>query len=230
MPPPLWRAGRGSRGRKTASDVWETVAAAHYANLEPGPDGAVGLLCRQQARLSARSGLKCLLKTTMLDDLTVTPADATTYYMTAGTPQQTVGGSTEIRRATYSQRKFSFGCTLGTRLLFERTPTRGDCGSAADGGAGGRITVRDLWSYPGTPLGRSVLTKARMPRSARRGHNAPVSTRRPRNGLGPRPRRRPRGHGSGAALGRRISGGCAVEHSGVDGGRAGRRRRDRPAL
>ncbi|MEC5193300.1 MULTISPECIES: MobF family relaxase [unclassified Arthrobacter] len=39
------------------------------------------------ARLSAQSGLKYLFKTTMLDDLTVTPADATTYYMKAGTPQ-----------------------------------------------------------------------------------------------------------------------------------------------
>lgn len=39
------------------------------------------------ARLSAQSGLKYLFKTTMMDDLTVTPADATTYYMKAGTPQ-----------------------------------------------------------------------------------------------------------------------------------------------
>lgn len=39
------------------------------------------------ARLSAQSGLKYLLKTTMMDDLTITPADATTYYMKAGTPQ-----------------------------------------------------------------------------------------------------------------------------------------------
>ncbi|MET1087330.1 MAG: MobF family relaxase [Arthrobacter sp.] len=39
------------------------------------------------ARLSAQSGLKYLFKTTMLDDLTVTPANATTYYMKAGTPQ-----------------------------------------------------------------------------------------------------------------------------------------------
>ncbi|MDD1477903.1 MobF family relaxase [Arthrobacter sp. H16F315] len=39
------------------------------------------------ARLSAQSGLKYLFKTTILDDLTVTPADATTYYMKAGTPQ-----------------------------------------------------------------------------------------------------------------------------------------------
>ncbi|MBT8163712.1 MULTISPECIES: MobF family relaxase [Arthrobacter] len=39
------------------------------------------------ARLSAQSGLKYLFKTTMMDDLTVIPADATTYYMKAGTPQ-----------------------------------------------------------------------------------------------------------------------------------------------
>jgi len=39
------------------------------------------------ARLSAQSGLKYLFKTTMLDDLAVTPADATSYYMKAGTPQ-----------------------------------------------------------------------------------------------------------------------------------------------
>ncbi|WP_454698222.1 MobF family relaxase [Arthrobacter humicola] len=39
------------------------------------------------ARLSAQSGLKYLFKTTMMDDLTITPADATTYYMKAGTPQ-----------------------------------------------------------------------------------------------------------------------------------------------
>lgn len=39
------------------------------------------------ARLSAQSGLKYLFKTTMMDDLTTTPADTTTYYMKAGTPQ-----------------------------------------------------------------------------------------------------------------------------------------------
>ncbi|MBT2555908.1 MobF family relaxase [Arthrobacter sp. ISL-5] len=39
------------------------------------------------ARLSAQSGLKYLFKTTMMDDLTLTPMDATTYYMKAGTPQ-----------------------------------------------------------------------------------------------------------------------------------------------
>ncbi|MFE4837383.1 MobF family relaxase [Arthrobacter sp. NPDC056691] len=38
------------------------------------------------ARLSAQSGLKYLFKTTMMDDLRVTPADATTYYMKSGTP------------------------------------------------------------------------------------------------------------------------------------------------
>lgn len=39
------------------------------------------------ARLSAQSGLRYLFKTTIMDDLTITPADATTYYMKAGTPQ-----------------------------------------------------------------------------------------------------------------------------------------------
>ncbi|MDQ0242267.1 MobF family relaxase [Arthrobacter bambusae] len=39
------------------------------------------------ARLSAQSGLKYLFKTTMMDDRTVAPADATTYYVKAGTPQ-----------------------------------------------------------------------------------------------------------------------------------------------
>ncbi|MGM7774731.1 MobF family relaxase [Arthrobacter sp. KNU-44] len=39
------------------------------------------------ARLSAQSGLKYLFKTTMMDDVSPTPADATTYYMKAGTPQ-----------------------------------------------------------------------------------------------------------------------------------------------
>lgn len=38
------------------------------------------------ARLSAQSGLKYLLKTTMMDDVQATPTDATTYYMKAGTP------------------------------------------------------------------------------------------------------------------------------------------------
>ncbi len=39
------------------------------------------------ARLSAQSGLRYLFKTTMMDDLTTTPPDATTYYMKAGTPE-----------------------------------------------------------------------------------------------------------------------------------------------
>lgn len=39
------------------------------------------------ARLSAQSGLRYLFKTTMTNDLAVSPADATTYYMNAGTPE-----------------------------------------------------------------------------------------------------------------------------------------------
>ena len=39
------------------------------------------------ARLSAQSGLRYLFKTTMMDDLSATPPDATTYYMKAGTPE-----------------------------------------------------------------------------------------------------------------------------------------------
>ncbi|MEZ2388559.1 MobF family relaxase [bacterium RCC_150] len=39
------------------------------------------------ARLSAQSGLKYLFKTTMMDDVSPTPRDATTYYLKAGTPQ-----------------------------------------------------------------------------------------------------------------------------------------------
>ncbi|KQQ80975.1 MobF family relaxase [Arthrobacter sp. Leaf137] len=39
------------------------------------------------ARLSAQSGLRYLFKTTMMDDLSTTPPDATTYYMKAGTPE-----------------------------------------------------------------------------------------------------------------------------------------------
>ncbi|MGO4586553.1 MobF family relaxase [Arthrobacter sp. 2RAF6] len=39
------------------------------------------------ARLSAQSGLKYLFKTTMMDDVSPTPSDATTYYMKAATPQ-----------------------------------------------------------------------------------------------------------------------------------------------
>ncbi|MDQ0000643.1 MobF family relaxase [Pseudarthrobacter sulfonivorans] len=39
------------------------------------------------ARLSAQSGLRYLFKTTMMDDLSTSPPDATTYYMKAGTPE-----------------------------------------------------------------------------------------------------------------------------------------------
>lgn len=39
------------------------------------------------ARLSAQSGLRYLFKTTMTDDVSVSPSDSTTYYMKAGTPQ-----------------------------------------------------------------------------------------------------------------------------------------------
>ncbi|MFK4296576.1 conjugative relaxase-like TrwC/TraI family protein [Arthrobacter sp. GAS37] len=39
------------------------------------------------ARLSAQSGLKYLFKTTMMDDVSPTPRDATNYYLKAGTPQ-----------------------------------------------------------------------------------------------------------------------------------------------
>ncbi len=39
------------------------------------------------ARLSAQSGLKYLFKSTMMDDVSSTPPDATSYYMKAGTPQ-----------------------------------------------------------------------------------------------------------------------------------------------
>lgn len=38
-------------------------------------------------RLSAQAGLRYLFKTTMMDDLSATPLDATTYYMKAGTPE-----------------------------------------------------------------------------------------------------------------------------------------------
>lgn len=38
------------------------------------------------ARLTAKSGVKYLLKTTMHDDVPLTPSDATSYYMKAGTP------------------------------------------------------------------------------------------------------------------------------------------------
>ncbi|GAA5200761.1 hypothetical protein GCM10023346_43600 [Arthrobacter gyeryongensis] len=39
------------------------------------------------ARLSAQSGLRYLFKTTMMDDVSPAPRDATSYYMKAGTPQ-----------------------------------------------------------------------------------------------------------------------------------------------
>ncbi|MDQ0144695.1 MobF family relaxase [Pseudarthrobacter niigatensis] len=39
------------------------------------------------ARLSAQSGLRYLFKTTMTDDVSVSPSNSTTYYMKAGTPQ-----------------------------------------------------------------------------------------------------------------------------------------------
>ncbi|MGO4859952.1 MobF family relaxase [Arthrobacter sp. 2MCAF14] len=39
------------------------------------------------ARLSAQSGLRYLFKTTMMDDRSPSPRDATTYYMNTGTPQ-----------------------------------------------------------------------------------------------------------------------------------------------
>jgi hypothetical protein len=38
------------------------------------------------ARLTAHAGVKYLLKTTMRDDVPLTPGDATGYYMKAGTP------------------------------------------------------------------------------------------------------------------------------------------------
>ncbi|WP_442543677.1 MobF family relaxase [Arthrobacter sp. KN11-1C] len=54
------------------------------------------------ARLSAQSGLRYLFKTTMMDDVSPTPADATSYYMKAGTPQgrwlgSGLGGITRAR-------------------------------------------------------------------------------------------------------------------------------------
>ncbi|MDQ0028797.1 relaxase domain-containing protein [Arthrobacter bambusae] len=39
------------------------------------------------ARLSAQSGLKYLFKTTMMDDVSPAPLNATAYYVKAGTPQ-----------------------------------------------------------------------------------------------------------------------------------------------
>jgi hypothetical protein len=51
----------------------------------PGKSGAA--MTMSVARLSAQSGLRYLFKTTMMDDLTAAPPDATTYYMKAGTPE-----------------------------------------------------------------------------------------------------------------------------------------------
>lgn len=81
------------------------------------------------ARLSAQSGLKYLFKTTMMDDLTVAPADATTYYMKAGTPQ---------------------GCWLGSGLPGINR-TSGDKVTEADAKA-----IFDHATHPdtGAPLGR----------------------------------------------------------------------------
>lgn len=45
------------------------------------------------ARLSAQSGLRYLFKTTMMDDVSISPPDSTTYYLKAGTPQgRWIGG------------------------------------------------------------------------------------------------------------------------------------------
>ncbi|MGM7775846.1 MobF family relaxase [Arthrobacter sp. KNU-44] len=54
------------------------------------------------ARLSAQSGLRYLFKTTMMDDVSPAPPDATSYYMKAGTPQgrwlgNGLGGITRAR-------------------------------------------------------------------------------------------------------------------------------------
>ncbi|WP_284762637.1 MobF family relaxase [Arthrobacter sp. efr-133-R2A-63] len=54
------------------------------------------------ARLSAQSGLRYLFKTTMMDDVSPTPPDATSYYLKAGTPQgrwlgSGLGGITRAR-------------------------------------------------------------------------------------------------------------------------------------
>ncbi|MEE2523831.1 MobF family relaxase [Pseudarthrobacter sp. J75] len=57
----------------------------------PGKSGAA--MTMSIARLSAQSGLRYLFKTTMMDDLSATPPDATTYYMKAGTPEGRWTGS-----------------------------------------------------------------------------------------------------------------------------------------
>lgn len=71
------------------------------------------------ARLSAQSGLKYLFKTTMMDDMSPTPPDATTYYMKAGTPQGRWLGSglQGINRAsgdavTETEAKAIFACAI----------------------------------------------------------------------------------------------------------------------
>jgi conjugative relaxase-like TrwC/TraI family protein len=51
------------------------------------PDRSGAAMTMSIARLSAQSGLRYLFKTTMMDDLSTTPPDATTYYMKAGTPE-----------------------------------------------------------------------------------------------------------------------------------------------
>lgn len=81
------------------------------------------------ARLSAQSGLRYLFKTTMMDDLSVSPPDATTYYMKAGTPE---------------------GRWIGNGLK-GINKTEGDAVTETDARA-----VFDLAAHPdtGTPLGR----------------------------------------------------------------------------
>lgn len=71
------------------------------------------------ARLSAQSGLKYLFKTTMMDDMSPTRPDATTYYMKAGTPQGRWLGSglQGINRAsgdavTETEAKAIFACAF----------------------------------------------------------------------------------------------------------------------
>ncbi|MDQ0691455.1 MobF family relaxase [Arthrobacter sp. W4I7] len=57
--------------------------------MEPqqAPVRAITAMTMSIARLSAQSGLRYLFKTTMMDDLTTAPPNATTYYMKAGTPE-----------------------------------------------------------------------------------------------------------------------------------------------
>ncbi|WP_442543058.1 MobF family relaxase [Arthrobacter sp. KN11-1C] len=56
-------------------------------DVQPSATDRTPAMTMSIARLSAQSGLKYLFKTTMMDDRTVAPADTTTYYMKAGTPQ-----------------------------------------------------------------------------------------------------------------------------------------------